>query len=206
VGESGLSRTGAKAPSVVWAKVQTRVLQNQCSGPGAARQSRSVCVKAGSDDPASRNERAEGLWSQQETNCLRLVARVSLAGSMRPEAVARESGHLWRWTDDERSWCAFGVPERPAEVFVTNSLEFAVQESPVGKPDEGNERLNDGGVHLAFSWPVSHCLPTLKLMRTSMKCDSPFLCGHYELGVCTEEISARTAQNAKCPCEKASRE
>lgn len=109
-----------------WAKVQNWVLQDQCSGPGAARQSRPVCTKAGSDDPASRNERAEGRFAQQETSCLHLTVRVSLAGSMRPEAVARESGHLWRRTDDGRSWCAFGLPERPAEVLSCGHYGLAV--------------------------------------------------------------------------------
>lgn len=109
-----------------WAQAQTWVLQDQCSDPGAARQSRPVCNKAGSDDPASRNERAEGRFAQQETICLRLTVRVSLAGSMRPEAVARESGHLWRRTDDGRSTCAFGLRERLAEVLLCGHYGLAV--------------------------------------------------------------------------------
>lgn len=52
--------------------------------------------------------------------------RVSLAGSMRLEAVARESGHLWRRTDDGRSTCAFGLRERPAEVLLCGHYGLAV--------------------------------------------------------------------------------
>ena len=109
-----------------WAQVQTWVLQDQCSDPGAARQSRPVCNQAGSDDPASRNERAEGRFAQQETIGSHLAVRVSLAGSMRLEAVARESGHLWRRTDDGRSTCAFGLRECPAEVLLCGHYGLAV--------------------------------------------------------------------------------
>ena len=82
--------------------------------------------KTGSDVPASRNERAEGHFAQQEMNRLYLSVRASLAGGMRLEVAVRESGHFWRRTDDGRSWCALHAPERPAEVLFCGHYELAV--------------------------------------------------------------------------------
>ncbi len=65
----------------------------------------------------SENERAEGLRATLVATPLgelqsshRFGVAVSLAGSMRPIVVARESDLCWRRTDDERSGCVLTQP------------------------------------------------------------------------------------------------
>ena len=148
MGECGLSRT-RREPSGVPGEgsdtVAVRPIRPAVRGKAVATRLR----KAGSDDPASRDERAEGLLGcsvagrhcgnavqrpcdvgirrpRQETYRRRTMRRRSWLAAMRLQVAARESCFLWRRTDDGCSSCVLCTGEHPAKVMARGHYGLGV--------------------------------------------------------------------------------
>ena len=148
MGECGLSRTRREPSGVPGEGSDTaavRPIRRAVRGKAVATRLR----KIGSDDPASRDERAEGLLGclvaghhcvsavlracdvgirrpRQETYRRRMMRRRSWLAAMRSQVAARESCFLWRRTDDGCSSCVFCTGEHPAKVMARGHYGLGV--------------------------------------------------------------------------------
>lgn len=98
-------------------------------------------------------------------------AAQSLAGSMWPMVVARESDHCWRQTDDERSGCVFALRNVRLRLCERGHYELCgctdessasrtIMTDSVGPYDKDLQRL--GGVGRNNPTILSHCEHALR--------------------------------------------